>query len=135
MPLSVPLTQPEVEGVARELVNPPLSSDQWALVLLRATQEVNEAEFGNAYRANMAARYLGAHLAVKVRASSTPGFGLSSPAGPLASVQVGQVSKSYDTSGASMATWAQQSEELRSTVYGREYLRLVRTWCGRGFAV
>jgi hypothetical protein len=48
---------------------------------------------------------------------------------------VGQVSKAYDTSGASMATWSQQAEELRSTVYGREYLRLVRLWCGRGFAV
>lgn len=135
MPLSVPITQGDVLAVAAELANPPLTLNQWTLVLQRANTEVNEDAFGNAYRAGMAARYFAAHLALKVRASAAPGFGASSPAGPLASVQVGQVSKSFDTSGASMSTWSQQAEELRSTAYGREYLRLVRLWCNAGFAV
>ena len=132
MPLSVPLTQGDVLAVAAELATPPLTLNQWTLVLERANTEVNEDAFGNAYRAGMAGRYFAAHLALKLRASAAPGFGASSPAGPLVSVQVGQVSKSFDTSGAS--TWSQQAE-LRSTAYGREYLRLVRLWCNAGFAV
>lgn len=135
MALTQPVIQAEVEAVAGELAGAALTVDQWTLALLRANNEVTESAFGNAYRANMAGRYFAAHVGVKLKAAAAPGFGAGAAAGPVSSVTVGAVSKTYDTSGASMATWSQQSEELRSTAYGREFLRLVRLWAPHAFVV
>lgn len=135
MALSTPLTQAEVVAVAGELASAGLTGDQWTLVLLRANTEIDELAMGNAYRANMVARYFAAHIAVKLKQSMSSGAGTSAPAGPVSQVTVGAVSKSYDTSAASMSTWSQQAEELRSTLYGREALRLMRLWAPRAIVV
>lgn len=132
---AVSVTKEQIIAVAGEFADPALTSDQWALVVERVALEVNDEGWPSPARASMAARYLGAHFASKLKASMTPGAGGSIPAGPVASVTVGAVSKSYDTSGASMATWSQAAEELRSTAYGREYLRLVRLWAARTLVV
>lgn len=132
--LSTPLTQAEVIAVAGEL-NTGLTSDQWTLVLLRANTEIDELAMGSAYRANMVARYYAAHVAVKLKQAMAAGAGTNAPAGPVSQVSVGAVSKSYDTSAASMSTWSQQAEDLRSTLYGREALRLMRLWAPRAIVV
>ena len=135
MPLVPEVTQAEVEAVAGELGGAALTSGQWVTALLRANNEITRSAFGSDYQANMAARYFAAHVALKLKQAATPGFGAGAAAGPVSSVTVGQVSKTYDTSGASMSTWSQQAEELRSTAYGREFLRLVRLWAPRAMVV
>jgi len=132
--LTTPVVQADVVAIAGELATG-LTSDQWTLALLRANTEISEQAMGSAYRANMVARYLAAHFAVKLKQATSPGAGTSAPAGPVSQVTVGAVSKTYDTSAASMSTWSQQAEELRSTLYGREALRLMRLWAPRALVL
>lgn len=132
---AVAVTKEQILAVAGEFADPALTSDQWALVVQRVGLECDDEGWASPERASMAARYLGAHFAAKLKASMAPGAATSLPAGPVQSVTVGAVSKSYDTSGASFATWSQAAEELRSTSYGREFLRLVRLWAARTLVV
>ena len=106
------------------LIAPELSAvtdAQWEDVLADVDDEVSVTAFGGQARADRAGKQLAAHLATD-RYGTSGGGGA---AGPLQSVSVGPVSKTYASPG------AVQSSQFGGTKYGREYLRLVRLFCAR----
>lgn len=131
----VGLTKEQVIGVCPELADPRLTSDQWTTVLELAQAQLNPGlnGLGSVARANMAGRYLAAHLALKnypAGGASSVGGGL----GTISSVQVGGVSKTFRTPGV-VDTLTMSEADFLTTGPGREYLRLVRIWSGRVVAV
>lgn len=106
------------------LIAPELSAvtdAQWEDVLADLETEINVSAFGTQARADRAGKQLAAHLATE-RYGTSGGGGA---AGPLQSVSVGPVSKSYASPG------TVQNSQFGGTKYGREYLRLVRLFCAR----
>ena len=84
--------------------------------------EIHDDTWRSAAKANLARRYLAAHLA------SVTSNGRGS-VGPVQSESVGQVSRSYAISV------AQGSSNLDTTSYGKEYRRLVRNQFGGPWVV
>lgn len=132
----VGLTKEQVIGVCGELAGSALTDDEWDLQIELTQLEINPGAnaFNGEVRANVAARWLCAHKALKYLASKRVGAGLGGPAGPLSSVTVGQISKTFRTPG-NVDAGSSADAEFQSTAPGREYLRLVRLWCGRAFAI
>ena len=128
--MAITITKAEVIAIAAEFADPRLTSDQWATVLLLTSEQVNVSAFPSQVKADLAARYLAAHIATKLKANEAAGSGNGGAQGPLSSVTVGSVSKTFRTSSA-VDSVSSQAAELMSTSYGREYYRLVRLWCPR----
>lgn len=97
---------------------------QWAAIFADVELEVGPLTAGNQLRADRMGAQLAAHFAT-VRHMRTGG---SAAPGPLTSVTVGQVSKSFASPAPS------QNMALESTKYGQEYDRLCRVF-GRRFEV
>ncbi|MFZ5440468.1 MAG: DUF4054 domain-containing protein [Myxococcota bacterium] len=119
--MALTIDKADVLLVAGELSS--LTDAQWAQVLADVALEVDVGPLTQA-QADRLGVQLAAHLATERYATSGGG----GAAGPLQSVTVGPVSKSF-----AVASHAQNSA-LGSTKYGREYLRLVRLF-GRRLAV
>lgn len=128
--MAITITKAEVIALAAEFADPRLTNDQWTLVLLLTSEQINVAAFPSQVKADLAARYLAAHHATKIKAAEAVGAGAGGASGPLSSVTVGEVSKTFRTSS-SVDAASSAASELQSTSYGREYLRLVRMWCPR----
>lgn len=118
MPLTI--DKADVLLVAGELSG--LTDSQWDDVLSDVDTEVNVEAFGSQAKADRAGKQLAAHLATE-RYGTSGGGGA---AGPLQSVTVGPVSKTF----AAPPDRVKQSQ-FSGTKYGREYLRLVRLFCAR----
>lgn len=112
----ITITWADVTALAPELASVGLATQ--SAVLAQVGLEVTTGKWGSLERANTAAAWLARHLGATF---ATGGGG----SGELQSVSVGGVSKSYATSGGT------DLSSLRSTKYGREYLRLVRKWMPR----
>ena len=132
----VGLTSEQVIAVCAELADPALSTEEWDLLIELTQAEINPGAnaFATVARANIAARYLCAHKAVKFIASRRTGSSIGGAAGPLSSVTVGAISKTFRTPG-TVDAGSSVDAEFQTTAPGREYLRLVRLWCGRVFAI
>jgi hypothetical protein len=102
-----------------------VSDAQWAQIWADVALEVGEVTAGSQARADRMAIQLAAHLAtvrhVRVGGAASPG--------PLTSVSVGGVSKSFAQPQGGSANLS-----LQSTKYGQEYVRLTRLF-GRRFEV
>lgn len=107
--MAISITWADVVLIAPELSTVPTGAQN--AILADVDLQVNEDVLESKY--NLAAKYLCAHLAT-IRARAGAG-------GPVTSVSVGAVSKSY---GASIADGAAQ---LGSTGYGLEYERIINT--------
>lgn len=128
MPLTI--TKVEVIAVAGELAGTALTDPQWETVLLLTNEQCNVGAFPSQIKADLAARYLAAHIGVKLKQGMASGAGAGGASGPLSSITVGDVSKTFRTSGA-VDQVAATSAELLGTAYGREYYRLMRLWAPR----
>lgn len=128
--MAITLTKEQVIAVAAEFAGSRLTNDQWDTVLLLTNEQTNVAAFPSETKANIAQRYLAAHIASGLTTSTAPGSGVGGAAGPLSSVTVGSVSKTFRT-GSNVDSVSSIGAAFMGTSYGREYLRLVRTWCPR----
>lgn len=128
----VGLTKAQIIGVCAELSTATLTDDDWALIIELTQAELNPSlnGFGSTTRANIAGRYLGAHKALKLLKTKVTGGSSTGGAGPLSSVTVGGVSKTFRTPG-TVDQVAVHESDLLTTAPGREYLRLMRLWSGR----
>ena len=128
----VGLTKAQIIAVCGELADPALSTEEWETIIEIAQAQLNPNlnGFGSVKKANIAGRFLGAHLGLKMKAAKNAGAGIGGVSGPLASVTVGQVSKSFSTSG-NVDAGGGAAADLQSTTPGREYARLIRVWAGR----
>lgn len=132
--MAITIDKAKVIEVAAELAGSVLSDAEWSVVLELTGAEINVSAFGSQTKADLAARYLAAHKAVRFNASRSSGSGSSSPAGPLVGVTVGPVSKQF-AQPATITAGPASSAELQTTSYGREYSRLVRLWSQRAIAL
>lgn len=128
--MAITITKVEVIAIAAEFAGTALTDAQWATVLLLTGEQINVAAYPSQMKADLSARYLAAHYAAKLKAAASPGSGIGGAAGPLSSVTVGQVSKTFRTPGTVDAS-SSQAADLQTTSYGREHLRLARMWCPR----
>lgn len=128
--MAITITKVEVIAIAAEFAGARLTDAQWDTVLLLTNEQMNVAAFPSQVKADIAARYLAAHIASGLTTTTAPGSGVGGAAGPLASVSVGSVSKTFRTGG-NVDSVSSIGAAFMSTSYGREYLRLVRTWCPR----
>ncbi len=106
------------------LVAPELSAvtdAQWDDVLADVEMEVSVSAFGSQAAADRAGKQLAAHFGTE-RFGTSGGGGA---AGPVQSISVGAVSKTFATPS------AVEGSQFGGTKYGREYLRLVRLFCPR----
>lgn len=128
--MAITITKADVVAIAAEFAGTRLTDAQWVTVLLLTNEQINVPAYPSQVKADLAARYLAAHEATNLKAAEVAGSGNGGAAGPLASVTVGSVSKTFRTTGA-VDSVSSQAAELLSTRYGREYLRLMRLWCPR----
>lgn len=118
--MALTIDKAEVLLIAPELSE--VTDAQWDFVISAADDEVATTYLGNQARADRMGTYLAAHLAtVLYGAGFTGGGGV---AGPLTSVTVGNVSKTF----AAPQSAAQAAGNYERTKYGLEYLRLRKTF-------
>lgn len=113
------ITYEDVADIAPEiLVETEDQQDRVTRFIERAKAQVSASVFGSMY--DMAVLYLAAHL---ITISGADGArGQAAAAGSISSVQTGDASVSYNSSGAALASHGTTS--LYSTAYGQEYLRI-----------
>ena len=133
----VGLTKEQVIAVCGALADPALTSGEWAVVLEITSARLNPGfnGWGNVRRANIAGRYLAAHIALKMLAAKTTGGASGGAAGPLVGVTVGRVSKTFAGPSTSSSGGSASDDDLRTTAPGRQYLALRAVWPGRVAAV
>lgn len=102
------VTPQTLRDLAPELATVP--DGRLSLFIGQAERRVNRRAWGA--RADDGVMYLAAHLAIQ------GGKGSSAPAGPVASVTVGEVSQSYAV--------APVADSYGATYYGREYQALLQ---------
>lgn len=137
--MALTITKADVIAVAGELAGngtgtPPvgLTDDQWTLVLLLTAEQVAVSAFHSVVKANLAARYLAAHIALGIQGGVTAGYGSNAATGELQSVTVGAISKTFATgSDGSGGGGTEFAAELQRTAYGAEYYRLLKMWVFR----
>lgn len=105
---------------------------QWTQVLADVALEVNTSCLSAAV-ANRIGIQLAAHFATERFGGTGAGGGGAGASGPLQSVTVGPVSKTFAVSSA-FTSGSVSNAALATTKYGREYLRLTRLFSPR-FAV
>ena len=120
--MAVTITKADVLLVAAELNA--VTDSEWAGIFDQVNEEVGIGNLGTQKRVDIAGVQLAAHLAtvqqIRKGGGSTPG--------PLTSITIGGVSKSF------AAPTMTRNQALESTKYGQEYLRLIRLF-GRRFLV
>jgi hypothetical protein len=107
------ITWSDVTALAPELADKPVEFQN--AILTQVRDEVTDTKWGSMTRANIAAAWLARHLAT-VAPRGAGGYG------PLSSISVGGVSKSFAQVSSTDGT------SLSSTRYGNEYLRLIKVW-------
>ncbi|MCC6178822.1 MAG: DUF4054 domain-containing protein [Phycisphaerales bacterium] len=128
--MALTITKRDVWMEAPELECDAVDHDVLDKLIAQAALEVNVAAAGSQEKANRLGVLLVAHQATGWKARKAGASGTSAPAGPLTSVSVGGVSKSFanpvESSGLSAS-----AQLMGTTSYGREFIRLVRLWSPR----
>lgn len=113
------MTRENVIAVAPELEAVAEDDSRWAAFIADVDLFVAKRNLG-ATRADTAKKYLVAHW---MTASVLQEAEAEAETGPLKSVTIGPVTKTYDTKA---ATGAAATEDFKSTRYGAMFLQLIR---------
>ena len=126
--MALTFTSADVVLAAPELAT--VTAPQWAQVLADVALELNSDAFASVAVANRLGIQLAAHFATERYGGAAGGSGGGGASGPLSSVTVGPVSKTFAVSSA-YTSGSLSAAALSSTKYGREYLRLMRLFAPR----
>ena len=122
-----PIVKADVLGLAPELS---LSDLGWVDVLTYVN-ELDLTPLGETPQVTRMARiYLAAHLGTVGRLATTGGG--TAVSGPVVSEAVGQVRRTYATSGGGSSGQAATSTNLEATMYGQMYMRIIGMSAARG---
>lgn len=127
--MALTITERDVYLEAPELECNVIDSDVMGRAISQVALEVSDSALG-LDRANRLAVLLIAHRLTLWKQRKAGVGGATQAIGPLTSVSVGGVSKSF-ASGAESMTGSDKL--LASTSYGREFARLKMAWAPRGF--
>lgn len=120
------ITSEDVIDIAPELATG-LTVRQWEVALRNARLNIALDIFGTQERANMASAFLAAHFATRMLFALGGAGGITGADGPLSSITVGSVSKTYATA-TNFAGASAGLGDYMTTPYGREYARLLRIY-------
>lgn len=127
--MALTITARDVYLEAPELECNAIPSDVMARAIEQVALEVSDGVLG-LQRANRIAVLLVAHRLTLWKQRKDGVGGAAQAVGPVTSVSVGGVSKSFASSADSMVG---SDKLVSSTSYGREYARLKTMWAPRGF--
>lgn len=120
------IVKPDVLALAPELT----LSDQGWVEVLTYVNELDLSSLGESVQVTRMARiYLAAHLGTVGRLATTGGG--TAVSGPVTSEAVGQVRRTYATTG-SGSTQSATSTNLEATMYGQMYMRIIGMSAARG---
>jgi len=129
--VALTITKRDIWMEAPELECGAVDADVLDRYIAQAALEVNVAAAGSQEKANRLGVLLVAHMATGWRTRKGGASGFASPAGPLTSVSVGGVAKSFANPVESSEGLSASSKLMGTTSYGREFIRLVRLWSPR----
>lgn len=127
------IVKADVVLFAPELANVLIVTANWTQFLAWAGAEISLPALGTQAAVDRAGAQLVAHFASqfldRALANAGGGQGGNGPAGPVESIRVDKVATTYAI-GDAWKTAALTAAALAQTVYGREYLRLIRILMG-----
>lgn len=124
------VTKQLVIDLAPELNDPLLTDTDWSRTISWADDETS-SRLGTQARKNRAETFLVAHMMTQLRATRHGQTTLGMGQGAVTGVTAGAVNKTFAVN----ETWANlaiTAAVLATTIYGREYLRLIRIFLGAG---
>lgn len=128
--MALTITQRDVFLEAPELECNVIASDVMANAIAQVALEVNVGAVSTLDRANRLAVLLVCHRLTLYKQRASGVGAIAQAVGPLASVSVGGVSKSF--ASASEGLSGDNAKTLSNTAYGKEFARLARLWTIRG---
>lgn len=129
MSVTLTITKDDVVAYpAPELAQADIDDTTWTLLISLAGQEMS-ATLGTQDKIDRCGRFLVAHMATLLNKQKRGANAAGGAAGPLQSVKVGPVEKTFAT----VEAWTKApvtAAVLGTTSYGQEYLRLIRIFLG-----